>query len=185
MGQALRRVVGSSRPSTAAPPRPASRQPTEVKPPPSRPGEAVERPGENLAEWNPEDPNFKTLVRQVAGSIVSRTRDSNDVGSGKLVEQDTRPLPKDRHTTILSGPNEDDIVRPGTLNVSHLRQLFVTYHGSEGKAVDVESIAGKFQVDPALLRRVLGHYSLHGAAVQVEDFEQKQEVSDRQVASGP
>lgn len=100
-------------------------------------------------------------------------------------EHFTKPLPKDRHTTVLSGPSEEEIVKPGTLNVAHLRELFIFCHESEGKPVDVESLAAKFQVDPVLMRRVLKHYWLHSAAVPaVEDVGQKQEVREHQVASG-
>jgi hypothetical protein len=72
-------------------------------------------------------------------------------------------MPTDRHTTLLSGPDEDSRESPGTLNHAHIRELFLLYQGKadgQEKPMDVESLAKKFSVDVELLRKVLRHTTL-------------------------
>lgn len=41
-------------------------------------------PEQNLGEWDPQDPNFKSLVHEVAGSISSRPGGAQEMGPVRL-----------------------------------------------------------------------------------------------------
>jgi hypothetical protein len=74
-----------------------------------------------------------------------------------------RPKPTNRHTSALTGPDEERIVAPGTLNLAQIHELFHLYQqaqveGQQEKPVDTQLLAQKFNVDLVLLEKVL-HFS--------------------------
>lgn len=72
-----------------------------------------------------------------------------------------RPLPKIRHS-VNTGFDEDRSVPPGTLNLGHIRQVFLSYQGLiEGeKPMNVEALAKKYNVDAVLLEKVVRFHTL-------------------------
>lgn len=74
-----------------------------------------------------------------------------------VTEELTRPMPMDRHTTLLSGPDEDTVIAAGSLNLKQIREIFILY---QEQGMNEESIAKKFNVDAELLKRIFRHTSL-------------------------
>lgn len=109
---------------------------------------------------NCPDPNFVSMSQPIIGTIITRPPGQKEHSIATIKEEYTRPMPADRHTTLLTGPDEDSIKSPGTLNHAHIREVFLLHRGRaiRQERMDVESLATKFNVDGGLLRRIL-HYN--------------------------
>ncbi|CAM6128195.1 unnamed protein product [Calypogeia fissa] len=178
MGQAVRKLKAPSRPVTKSDSATLKvrRQSADIKPAPPEPQNIIEP--DIAREENRPDQNFVSMSQQIVGSITTRSagqqehptfRDGCSSSTNLFMAQLTttreysRPMPADRHTTLLTGPDEDRIHSPGTLNHAHIRELFLLYQGKaddQEKPMDVESLAAKFNVDVDLLKRVLCYNSL-------------------------
>lgn len=72
-----------------------------------------------------------------------------------------RPKPANRHTSAATGPDEQKVVIPGTLNIEGLREALRLYREQqEKKNIDVEALAKKVNVDWLLLQRLVKYTSL-------------------------
>lgn len=169
MGQALRKVTGWRGPSSVLKgtipeaqkpmesrfqdPRLQGHLPGDVHPDPPHP---FAGPGDEAREWDKSDPMYSAMVKQLAGNVVTKQ-------GPKGVDKEAffrRPLPKNRHNMGV-GPDENTIVAPGTLNVGHIRQIFLSYQGLAGeKPMDAKALAEKYNVDVVLLEKVLQYYAI-------------------------
>lgn len=170
MGQALRKVtewrrtssvLRKSVPESHKPmetrfedPRFRGHLPGDVYPTRPEPHPIIE-PGDDPADWDRSDPKYKVMVQEIAGNIITRSGEKLGPGGEALHR---RPLPSNRHTSVGTGPSEDFIVAPGTLNLAHIRQMLSSYQGlaeSDERHLDGQALAKKYNVDAALLEKVL------------------------------
>ncbi|CAM6097467.1 unnamed protein product [Calypogeia fissa] len=163
MGQAVRKLKAPSRPVTKSDSGilKVRRQSADIKPAPPEPQNIIEP--DMAREENRPDQNFVSMSQQIVGSITTRSAGQQEHPTAIIKEEYSRPMPADRHTTLLTGPDEDRIHSPGTLNHAHIRELFLLYQGKaddQDKPMDVGSLAAKFNVDVDLLKRVLRYNSL-------------------------
>lgn len=143
MGQTLRKATARWKSQTPRPP---------------RPGPRTSNHGDEAREWDRSDPIYKVMIQEIAGNVVNKPGGIQGSGQGGLHK---RPLPTNRHSTF--GAKEDSIVAPGTLNVAHIRQMFLLYQGlaeGEKKTMDARALAEKYNVDFALLQKVLQFYAI-------------------------
>eukprot|EP00249_Psilotum_nudum_P008225 c21130_g1_i2 orf=355-678(-) len=100
------------------------------------------------------------MVQQVVGRVTTRTGEKQGIDEA-TVGQYRRAKPVDRH--IVLREDEDVILVSGTLNIAHIREVFLLCQGlKEGqeKPLDVKSLAEKYKVDHTLLEKVLHFHSL-------------------------
>ncbi|KAG6557999.1 hypothetical protein Mapa_000178 [Marchantia paleacea] len=132
------------------------RQSADVETTPPEPQVIVE-PEQNLGDWERRDPKFAAMSQQVVGIITTRPGGKQEMGNAVVTEESTRPMPMDRHTTLLSGPDEDTVTAAGSLNLKQIREIFILY---QEQGMNEESIAEKFNVDAELLKQIFRHTSL-------------------------
>ncbi|XP_050374138.1 uncharacterized protein LOC126791716 [Argentina anserina] len=168
MGQALRRAAGKARPgptTTSSTPKTVVNQ-REPAPEITKPAEGLGSDGgganaENLLEER--DPKFDSMLNQMVGRIRSKPGGKPEMGEAHVVDKYNRPLPKLRDTKPDSGRFEERAAPPGTLNVAQLRHIILLHQGKaedHNGPMEVQTIAEKFQVDVAEVRRIVQFVSL-------------------------
>lgn len=137
------------------------RQSVEVRPEAPEPQRIIE-PEPIKGEWDRSDPRYSMMV-QVVGKIITRPGGEQEMGSAHVTAEFRRLKPANRHTSAATGPDEENVVGAGTLNIAGIQEALRLYQGlGEGqeKPLDVKTLAAKFNVDVVLLEKVLHYTSL-------------------------
>ncbi|CAK9237647.1 unnamed protein product [Sphagnum jensenii] len=175
MGQTLRKLAPIARKTPQKPQQrqqqqqtaPAAarvRQSVEIIPQAPEPQMIIE-PAQNTRDGLELDPKYASMMQQVVGRISTRPGGTQEMGPAHEAAEYRRPKPTNRHTSALTGPDEERVVAPGTLNLAQIHELFHLYQqaqveGQQEKPVDTQFLAKKFNVDVVLLEKVLQFSSL-------------------------
>jgi hypothetical protein len=125
--------------------------------------EMIIEPAQNTRDGLELEPKYAAMMQQVVGRISTRPGGTQEMGPAHEAAEYRRLKPTNRHTSALTGPDEERIVAPGTLNLAQIHELFHLYQqaqveGQQEKPVDTQFLAQKFNVDVVLLEKVL-HFS--------------------------
>eukprot|EP00245_Coleochaete_scutata_P016121 TRINITY_DN7419_c0_g1_i1.p1 TRINITY_DN7419_c0_g1~~TRINITY_DN7419_c0_g1_i1.p1 ORF type:complete len:174 (+),score=39.54 TRINITY_DN7419_c0_g1_i1:77-598(+) len=137
-------------------PKPGSAADVPDRPPPPEPRPIVE-PGQNINDWDRDNPNFKMLVQQIVGGVAPRAGGSE--ATGQNLARSTRLRPKERGTSVAQGRKRTEIP-PGKLNHSQLKELLRSHEERPEDERDAKALAAKFGVEPELVQRIVDHVSI-------------------------
>eukprot|EP01018_Ginkgo_biloba_P021747 Gb_15443 [translate_table: standard] len=181
MGQALRRATGRVKSSNLKTPKKSSaiqdQNPEFGRHAPSE--SKTQRPIEiNIDNWDPKpdpnttldpdaldrrDPGYDVMLNQMLGRIRVKPGGKSEMGEASVIPKYKRPMPKLQKSDASARPNEEEIVAPGTLNISQLRQILQLHEGkaeNQEKPMDAKGIAEKFRVDGVVVQKILHYVSL-------------------------
>lgn len=107
------------------------------------------------------DPDYDSMLSQMAGRISSKPGGKLEMGEAFIVDKYDRPLPKVRSSKVDIGSEKPQ--EHGTLKAAQLREILLLYGGKSEEQqgrMSAEDIAQKFRIETSQVQKILQYVSL-------------------------